>query len=123
MRDGWCKHFTGTQNTRCKAGVCYQDVAVDHKPLQAAHGTVRRSMPCIAKYNPGGAVCEKREEYTDEELAEQEASMKRKHDLMAKGLSDCCEAPIDRSRVIESGRYKGHGPRYCSKCGKCLLIV
>lgn len=38
-------------------------------------------------------------------------------------LSNCCEAPIDYSQVIEKGRYKNHGPRYCSKCKKCLFMV
>lgn len=39
------------------------------------------------------------------------------------GTSSCCGAPIDTSHVIPSGRHMGHGPRYCSKCGRCLFMV
>jgi hypothetical protein len=38
-------------------------------------------------------------------------------------LSPCCEAPIDESRVIRDGCYKGHGPRFCSKCGELVYMV
>lgn len=37
--------------------------------------------------------------------------------------SACCGAEIDDSHVIQSGRYKGHGARFCSKCGKVAYIV
>jgi hypothetical protein len=40
-----------------------------------------------------------------------------------RGVSACCEAPIDESRVITSGRHKGHGPRICSRCWKIVFMV
>lgn len=36
--------------------------------------------------------------------------------MMETGLSWCCDAPIETGAVIQSGRHKGHGPRYCSQC-------
>jgi hypothetical protein len=38
-------------------------------------------------------------------------------------LSSCCNAPYDESHVIKEGRHKGHGIRYCSKCGRPLFMV
>lgn len=43
--------------------------------------------------------------------------------IFGEKLSSCCNAAIDKSHVITSGRHKGHGPRYCSKCGRCLFMV
>jgi ribonuclease HI len=45
--------------------------------------------------------------------------------LMNAGLSQCCEAPLDTSRVIHrpGHRHHNHGPRYCSKCGKLAFMV
>lgn len=37
--------------------------------------------------------------------------------------SVCCGAELDCSHVIPGGPHKGHGPRYCSKCGKVVYIV
>ena len=37
--------------------------------------------------------------------------------------SPCCSVPIDESAVITDGKYKGHGPRYCSKCRAVLFLV
>lgn len=36
--------------------------------------------------------------------------------MMETGLSWCCDASIETGAVIQSGRHKGHGPRYCSQC-------
>ena len=59
-------------------------------------------------------------------------------DLMLKGLSSCCEAPLDTSKVINSdqlknhgtlfwvinsGQFKNHGPRFCSKCKRLCFVV
>lgn len=118
-RAGWCRHFNGVQNKTCRAGVDYETVNV----VQLPDGTQKKSLPCIAAHNHAGAVCPKREEYTALDLAEQEAQHKRTMDLLARGLSSCCEAPLNTSQVIQSGRHKGHGPRFCSACGKCVFIV
>lgn len=119
-----CKHYNGTVNARCGLGIAYESVMVDHDRMVCGSGhEVARSLPCMRKYNPGGATCDKQEFPTPEELAVQEAKDERTTDLMRRGLSSCCESPIDESRVIREGRHKGHGPRFCSKCGRCVLVV
>jgi len=100
-----CRHFNGIQNEKCEAGLEYPDP---------------RELPCLKE---GNAVCEKYSSFTAEELAEQEKEFKRQMDLLMQGLSSCCEAPIDTTQVIQSGRYKGHGPRICSKCRKLVFRV
>lgn len=37
--------------------------------------------------------------------------------------STCCGAELDETRVIPDGPHKGHGPCYCSQCGKVAYIV
>lgn len=124
-----CKHHTGMTNERCAAGVRYLDVALDHEPIRyrqhpgSGPYSIGRSFPCLGKYNLGGATCPKLELPTAQEVESEEAASKRSMDLLRRGLSSCCEAAIDESRVIRDGRHKGHGPRFCSKCGKCLFIV
>ena len=121
---GKCKHFNGTQHKQCKAGVSYDTVHLKHEPMVCGHGhAISGSLPCHEKWNPGGATCEKRELPSQEEVAEQEREDERHDDLMRRGLTSCCEAPIDKSQVIVAGPHKGHGPRYCTKCGRCVFIV
>lgn len=61
------------------------------------------------------------------ELKKQRDSKEEKEKMLDtisnKNSSACCNAPIDYSRVIKTGRHKGHGGRYCSKCGKCVFWV
>lgn len=42
---------------------------------------------------------------------------------LERGVSPCCEAPLDLSHVIKSGRYKGHGKRFCSQCRRWVGTV
>jgi len=51
------------------------------------------------------------------EVIVDEAEVDRVLACVAAGRSPCCDAPLDQSRVVPTGRYKGHGPRLCSKCG------
>lgn len=53
----------------------------------------------------------------------EENPIERIERLSELGLTSCCEAPVDYSQVIEKGRYKNHGPRFCSKCRRCLYQV
>lgn len=128
-RETRCKHHTGMMNDTCAAGVRYLDVALDHEPIRYRQRTgdhtysMIRSFPCLGKYNLGGATCPKRELPSPEEVEAEEAASRRSMDLLNRGLSSCCEAPIDERAVIREGRHKGHGPRYCSKCGNCVFIV
>ena len=43
--------------------------------------------------------------------------------LIEQGLSPCCEAELDESRVIKSGRYKGHGQKVCTLCGRVAVTI
>jgi hypothetical protein len=44
-------------------------------------------------------------------------------ECLKKGISTCRKAPIDESHVIKTGRHKNHGPRFCSKCKRCVFMV
>jgi hypothetical protein len=70
------------------------------------------------------------EEYEEISKSDQPHTEMQKHRLRARalqlqseGLSHCCKAPIDESRVIKEGAYTGHGWRFCSKCGDLLYCV
>lgn len=58
---GRCRHFTGTVATKCMAGVCYDDVWLNHDPIPyESRGLTyksSRSLPCLRSHNHGGAVC------------------------------------------------------------------
>jgi hypothetical protein len=43
--------------------------------------------------------------------------------LRAQGLSSCCQASVDRSQLIQAGRWKGSGWIYCSKCRAAVSHV
>jgi hypothetical protein len=73
---GRCKHFNGVQNDACAAGVVYESVRLDHDPLPNAGtsaGKTTRSLPCLARFNPGGATCALATFPTREEAEEREA--------------------------------------------------
>lgn len=72
-----CKHYTGTVNPTCDAGVNYADV-------EQGKGTPQYSLPCIGRYNPLGVTCEKCELPSAEELAADEAEMKARMESMGK---------------------------------------
>jgi hypothetical protein len=67
--------------------------------------------------------CDDYSPHTQRELDEQDARFARGFELIARGLSPCCEALLDMSQVITSGAHKGHGPRICSKCRKVVMVV
>lgn len=103
-RDSRCRHFNGVQNLNCDAKVKYPVITV---------------LPCYGEHEG----CEKYSPLNAEELAAKEAERQRHIDLMRKGLSSCCEAPFDTSQVITQGRFKNHGPRFCSKCKRVCFMV
>ncbi len=106
-----CRHFNGVQNKECKNHIKYPSVD---------------KMACFGpayKDSPNRLECEGYSTFTPEELDAQDAELERHIDLMRKGITSCCEAPIDMSQVIPSGRFKGHGPRFCSKCRKVVAMV
>lgn len=108
QRPSHCKHFNGITHGTCRAGVPYDSLPSN-------------SLPCIERFRQPGTDCEKREMPTAEEIAASEAEDARIADCLRRGVSECCEAPLDDSRVIREGRHRGHGGRYCSKCGRCVM--
>ena len=111
VRAGRCKHFTGTAHKRCEAGVDYKSVRdTTVNPYRLA---------CFE----ADLSCDKREYPSEEEIAAAEARRQHVLDCIQRGLSPCCEAPLDNREVLTSGEFKGHGPRFCSKCGKLVFMV
>jgi hypothetical protein len=135
-----CRHYNGTVNDACDAGVKYADV-------QLGHGTPKYSLPCYSAgdngrgrdWNTLGAACEKCSFPTAEEVAADEAEIKVRFEGMIKardaivanlggpwkkkmpgsaGVIGCpvCGKP-DSLRFTRSG-YNGHIHAKCSteKC-------
>lgn len=59
-----CRHFTGLQNTTCKAGILYATFQPG-------------SRPCIPEHNTGGGCCGCFEVMTDEEAQAKEAEIQK----------------------------------------------
>lgn len=106
-----CRHFNGLANELCEAGVRYRDLFPPG----------RDTLGCIREW--GEDHCDDYSPRTEEELDAEDAELERTLRLIGEGKSPCCEAPIDESQVIRSGRHKGHGLRFCSKCGACVYVV
>jgi len=108
-----CQHFSGIQHDTCKRGVRYLDVRINDG----------ESFPFPCASNNERGHCDQFVATTNEQINEREARITRALDLIEQGLSACCEAPLDLSHVITDGQYKGHGPRFCSKCQKLAFMV
>lgn len=127
----WCKHYNGTVNDLCKAGVKYTD-------LEQGRGSQQFSLPCFKDRNPLGATCEKCEFRTPEEVAAMEAEQKKRLEDLGKaraaivvhlggqwkkgmtgraGSIDCpvC-TPVGCLNFSRSG-YNGHIHAKCSTVG------
>jgi hypothetical protein len=104
-----CKHFTGVGNDLCKKGHAYD--------------LIRPRVLDVCLRKTGAEHCADHELPTPEEvaadIAETDAILKAIDD----GISPCCQAPLDESQVITSGRFKDHGPRFCSKCKQTVFVV
>lgn len=122
-----CKHFNGVQNDRCKLGVCYSSLTNQERPVFGQIPERSHHLPCLPPFGRNSdlpqAQCEKREFQTVAEIEAEEAETKRFLDCLDRGVSGCCEAPINETQVIRNGPHKGHGPRFCSKCGKLAFMV
>lgn len=123
-REKRCVHFTGLPGfagnpDKCKAGVDYRALVGGPDEGWGAR------IPCLPPMRPGLQIvsCDLYQAPTPEELAVEDVEWARVEDLLARGLSPCCESPNDESRVIKTGRHKGHGPRFCSKCGRVAFLV
>ena len=124
---GGCRHATSIRdNETCKAGMVYDEI-MKRKELGDVGCMVR--LPCSGK--PVGSItrghtvqpCNKYDPLTEEEIEQEEREIQEIIKNIASGVSSCCKAPIDESRVIPDGQHKGHGPRYCSKCKKLVYMV
>jgi hypothetical protein len=117
MQRECCKHYKGSQEI-CGAGI---DI---RKHVGGPDFGWGRRMPC----NPGSPLCDKLEmvpcdKYeppTEEELQKDKEETLRMLRLLSEGLSPCCEAPLDKSRLVQKGRYAGSGWVSCSKCKKAV---
>ncbi len=129
---GKCKHYTHSRemtkykDVLCKAGVSYYELMrIDELGTQGCMARI----PCYG--NKAGTIvrgimvetCEKYEPLTEEEIQKQIDGIKETEDMLTKDISPCCKALIDKSQVIKEGRYKNHGPRYCSKCHRVVYMV
>lgn len=101
-----CRHFTGIQHARCEEGLRYKQEWRGH-------------LPCLGE----SQACRGYSPRTAEELASQEREAERRLALVSRGLSACCEQPLDTSRVIPDGPRAGHGPRLCSACNRLAFMV
>lgn len=89
------------------------------------------------RYNAGGHVDPHGEYdetgrlvYSNERIEKMEKTKKYtvivdmdEYEMLLSGKSNCCGAAIDTQHTIKSGKHKGHGPRFCGKCGKLLFMV
>lgn len=122
-----CRHYRSPREYKdCGHGRNYDEVM--RKAELGDIGCMLR-LPCLGD-KPGTQIrgetvepCNLHEGYTREEVEAEERETERRMELMLKGVSPCCEAPIDESHVIPDGEHKGHGPRFCSKCHRCVFMV
>lgn len=116
MNDCTCKHYTGIQNTHCKAGVAYRDVTTD--PDQPG-GAYRK--PCIdwsrhpssltekqAQEFARRGKCDKREVPTKEELAAEDAEIEKLY----------LSVETARAAIIAHGKLRGSLPCPVCKTGE-----
>lgn len=111
-----CVHYQGLMEIktcdrieRCDAGIEFESFLEDG---------VKRLLDCLPCYRDN-IPCEYRQYPTQEQIQKREREIER----VMRGLSQCCGAPVDERAVISSGRFAGHGPRWCSKCGKLAWQV
>lgn len=123
-----CRHFNGTQNDTCKAGVKYEDVRDKDK----------RGLPCFRDDLGGGKHCDKCEFKTEAEVdAEVEESNKRFQSTMtarkaivdhlggpwkkgvggASGAIDCPVCKIPKALKFSRAGYNGHIHAQCATKG------
>lgn len=114
-RAGRCNHFTGIQHERCCVGLRYADV-------RGSDGRLPCLSPPAVSFAPT-AACDKIRLPTLDEITQGEKEMEEALEDLRLGRSHCCKAPLDERSVITSGRHKGHGARYCSKCGRVAFLV
>lgn len=136
-----CRHYNGTANDTCRAGMNYADV-------QLGHGTPQYSLPCYAagdngrgrNWNTLGATCAQCSFPTAEELAVEEAEMKASMERLGKaraaivahlggpwkrgvagasGRIDCPACGQPKALAFSRSGYNGHIHASCSTADCC----
>jgi hypothetical protein len=131
IRANKCKHYTGTVNKACAVGVEYATVELNK-------GTPGYSLPCITKYNAGGATCSKCEMPTAEEIVAEEVEHRKRMDSMmlarkaivahlggpwkkgtpgASGVIDCPACNGVKTLRFSRAGYNGHVHAACLTAG------
>jgi hypothetical protein len=107
-----CIHYTGTAiNEVCAAGVKYADVT--------DKTTTPHSLPCIGRYNPGGAKCEKCQLPSPGEIEAEEAAMKKRVEGIGKArtaIVAACGGPWKRGVKGSTGVID------CPVCGSAKSL-
>jgi hypothetical protein len=132
MRAGDCKHYNGIMQPGvsdgeevCKAGVNYVQLAGGRDGMYLrlpCHQTDFRGGPKDRK-GEKEVPCPKFEAVTPAEEAADRVRRDEDMKTLAAGLSICCKAPLDRSHLLQSGRWKGNGWVYCSSCKRPVMHV
>lgn len=103
-----CKHFTGIHKKRCRLGIAYTDV-------RDTSGSGPYSWPCVATTRPCRTTCERREFFTEEEVAanvdEIESALSAAMAALESGKCHHCGAPIEPSVVVGRCKYGACGHR------------
>ena len=117
----WCKHYNGTVNPACDAGIKYESVRVDHEPIQYRRegrhsiNTVTRSLPCFQFENFADAKCDKCEFPTSEEIA---AEKERREVLLAQTLIARAAIVVACGGPWKRGKPTASGSVACPRCGQ-----
>lgn len=100
-RTGNCRHQTTPnvldEERTCRAGVRYSDVYTEHSP-------VWNKAPCDPRGRANGAVCDKLDLWTDEEVAEHDAEITRivaeTTEALATGKCTECGEELQRAGTV-----------------------
>lgn len=110
--DGKCKHFTGTINDQCAAGVEYATVRgpADERPYRIA--CFRDDQFKTGKPLPEcSRRCWRTPEEVDAEVAESRAAIQKMLDDVAAGRCHVCGKPAEPSRISGRCKYAACGHR------------
>lgn len=98
----WCRHYTGTQNATCKAGVNYQELVGGRSLGWGRH------LPCI-RSNTDTVSCAHLAWPTAEDLAAKEAALtehiERMRERAEAGQCIHCGAAIERKVQVDRSIY------------------
>lgn len=88
---GWCKHFNGVHNDKCKVGIAYDDARYERK------------LPCIKSENctrPCASAIFPTEEEVRKQAEEQRNAAARYFELLDSGKCPVCETVVEKHRQV-----------------------